>query len=418
MRVQAHALRQNTVQRLFMSVAHRSLALRGRDEHSPQSILLRIQLMKAASLSCSDLAGLEGQQGAPPERGSGGSARQGRGGALAGVAEQSSGDSVSQARGRALAEAKEGSYGASVLGPPELQQQAAVMGSFPGTEYAEPTSRYNIQASALQQQQQATPWDGVEAPTLQQQQQATTRNGVEAAPLQQQVPATSRDGEDAPPQQQVPAWVKSGTPHVSVQEFGSYVAQYLPHASPREQALLGWQFRLHMLVASSGWRTFMMLCVAGSIGMLASETSFMDQATLWRMVQANWVLTGFFFVDVALRLLSSLRPVDIFRSGPDCFQVRRGTLRGENTSAALLRSVCWHTSSRSSYLHRASPGGGKMQPKFTFLSHFPGRHACTGHRRVDHGGPGGRLRCAVSVVEGSQGWEPVEGLGSAMSVLQ
>ena len=141
------------------------------------------------------------------------------------------------------------------------------------------------------------------------------------------------------------------------------MAQYLPHASPRERALLGWQFRLHVLVASSGWRTFMMLCVAGSIGMLASETSFMDQATLWRMVQANWVLTGFFFVDVALRLLSSLRPVDIFRSGPDCFQVRRGTLRGENTSAALLHSVCWHTSSRSSYLHRASPEGGKMQPQ-------------------------------------------------------
>ena len=386
MRVQAHALRQNTVQRLFMSVAHRSLALRGRDEHSPQSILLRIQLMKAASLSCSDLAGLEGQQGAPPERGSGGSARQGRGGALAGVAEQSSGDSVSQARGRALAEAKEGSNGASVQGPPELQQQAAVMGSFPGTEDAVPISRYNIQASALQHQQQATPWDGVEAPTLQQQQQqqqATTRNGVEAAPLQQQVPATSRDGEDAPPQQQVPAWVKSGTPHVSVQEFGSYVAQYLPHASPAEQALLGWQFRLHVLVASSGWRTFMMLCVAGSIGMLASETSFMDQVTLWRMVQANWVLTGFFFVDVALRLLSSLRPADILRSGPDCFQVWKGTLKGEITAAALL---CFYiqfvdTLSRSSRLHWASPGGredASMRPKFTLISYCTGLHACTG----------------------------------------
>lgn len=287
--LQAHALRQNTVQRLLRSVALRSFAFRSRNEHSPQSILLRIQIMRAASLSCSDLAGPEGQGGAPPEGDVEGSARQGS--------------------GRPLAEATEGSaYEASVSGPTQLQ--FPVTGASPWAVDVAPVSRYSVQASALQQQP-APSRDSMEASTtLQQQQWALSQNSVQGSTTQQQLPA----------------WVKSETTsQVSVQEFGSYVAQYMPHASPSEQALLGWRFRLHLLTASREWHWLLMLCVAGSIGMLASETSSMDQATLWRMVQANWGLTGVFFVDVALRLLSSLRPADILQSGPDCFQVSWAT---------------------------------------------------------------------------------------------
>jgi hypothetical protein len=38
-----------------------------------------------------------------------------------------------------------------------------------------------------------------------------------------------------------------------------------------------WQFRMHNLVTGRPWSIFMLLCVAGSVGMLASETSYMSQ---------------------------------------------------------------------------------------------------------------------------------------------
>jgi hypothetical protein len=72
---------------------------------------------------------------------------------------------------------------------------------------------------------------------------------------------------------------------VSMLEFSSYLSQNAPHISPSQRLMLTWQFRLDLIVNSQLWTWFMRLCVAGSIGMLASETSGMDQATLWSMVQ-------------------------------------------------------------------------------------------------------------------------------------
>ncbi len=49
--------------------------------------------------------------------------------------------------------------------------------------------------------------------------------------------------------------------------------------------VLKWQFRLHSVAHSRQWQWLMMACVAGSVGMLASEYSGMDPAILWQMVQ-------------------------------------------------------------------------------------------------------------------------------------
>ena len=57
----------------------------------------------------------------------------------------------------------------------------------------------------------------------------------------------------------------------------SHSLQYMPHTSEAVRVKLIWQFRIHNLVTGRPWSILMLLCVAGSIGMLASETSYMSQ---------------------------------------------------------------------------------------------------------------------------------------------